>query len=147
MRIFLTVLFVCLLAIPIAAQRKTGNIYGTVVDDEGNLLPGVSITLSGPFTAAVPAVTSAAGKFRFLYLFPGNKYEIRAEIAGFKTKVETGVIVNAGVITEITIVMEVKALEEEEGKVIKSNKPLFLAPFIRGDSVKVTGKDGLTPLH
>ena len=102
-----------MLALPLAAQIRTGNIYGTVVDDEGNPLPGVSITLSGPTTAPVAAVTSAAGKFRFLSLFPGNQYEVRAEIAGFKTKVETGVIVNMGVTAEITVVMEVGALEEE----------------------------------
>ncbi len=113
MRKFLSVLFVCLLALPLAAQIRTGNIYGTVVDDEGNPLPGVSVTLTGPTTAPVPAVTSAAGKFRFLSLFPGGQYEIRAEIAGFKTKVETGVIVNAGSTADITITMEVGALEEE----------------------------------
>ncbi|MCK4647102.1 MAG: carboxypeptidase regulatory-like domain-containing protein [Candidatus Aminicenantes bacterium] len=113
MRKFLAVLFVCMLALPLAAQIRTGNIYGTVVDDEGNPLPGVSVTLSGPTTAPVAAVTSAAGKFRFLSLFPGNQYEVRAEIAGFKTKVETGVIVNMGVTAEITVVMEVGALEEE----------------------------------
>ena len=113
MRKFLSVLFVCMLALPLAAQIRTGNVYGTVVDDEGNPLPGVSVTLSGPTTAPVATVTSAAGIFRFLSLFPGNQYELRAEIAGFKTKVETGVIVNAGATAEIQVVMEVGALEEE----------------------------------
>jgi len=94
MRKFLAVLFVCLLAIPLAAQTRTGNIYGTVVDGEGTPLPGVSVTLTGPTTATMAKTTSAAGKFRFLSLFPGNLYEVRAELEGFKTKLEKGVIVN-----------------------------------------------------
>jgi hypothetical protein len=102
-----------MLALPLAAQIRTGNIYGTVVDDEGNPLPGVSVTLTGPTIAPIPSVTNASGIFRFLSLFPGNAYEVRAEIAGFKTKLETGIIVNAGVTAEITVEMEVGALEEE----------------------------------
>ena len=113
MRKFLSVLFVCLLALPLAAQIRTGNIYGTVVDDEGNPLPGVSVTLTGHNVANTAAVTSAAGIFRFLSLFPASDYAVRAEIAGFKTKIETNIIVNVGRTADITVVMEVGALEEE----------------------------------
>lgn len=113
MRKFLAVLFVCLLALPLAAQTRTGNIYGTVVDSERNPLPGVNVTLTGPTMARMTAVTSAAGKFRFLSLFPGNLYQVKAELEGFKTKVEQGVVVNAGVDSNITVVMEMGALEEE----------------------------------
>ena len=88
----------CCLLIPIAAvaQQRTGNIYGTVVDAEGNPLPGVSVTLTGATIAPIPTQTSAEGKFRFLSLFPGNDYVIKAELQGFKTKTETGIIVNVG---------------------------------------------------
>jgi hypothetical protein len=113
MRKFLTVLFVCLLAIPLAAQSRTGNIYGTVQDDEGNPLPGVTVTLTQATIAPMVTVTSEAGVFRFLSLFPGSDYQLKAEMGGFKTKIETGVIVNVGVNANITVVMEVGALEEE----------------------------------
>ena len=113
MRKFLAVLFVCLLAIPLAAQTRTGNIYGTVVDSDGTPLPGVNVTLTGPMEATMAATTSAIGRFRFLSLFPGNLYQVKAELEGFKTKIEQGVIVNAGVNSDITVVMEIGALEEE----------------------------------
>ncbi len=105
----------CCLLIPLAAiaQQRTGNIYGTVVDNERNPLPGVNVTLTGPTIAPMTAVSNEEGKFRFLSLFPGNEYTLKAELQGFKTKVETGVIVNVAKSAEITVVMEQGALEEQ----------------------------------
>jgi hypothetical protein len=37
--------------LPAAAQRTTGAIFGTVTDESGAVLPGVTVTLQGP---AVP---------------------------------------------------------------------------------------------
>ncbi|RLE00124.1 MAG: hypothetical protein DRJ11_12130, partial [Candidatus Aminicenantes bacterium] len=52
------------------AQERTGNIYGTVVDTDGNPLPGVTVTLTGSKTAPLTSITSAEGKFRFISLPP-----------------------------------------------------------------------------
>jgi hypothetical protein len=105
----------CCLLIPFAAiaQQRTGNIYGTVVDTEGNPLPGVSVTLTGATIAPMSTVTNDEGKFRFLSLFPANDYEVKAELQGFKVKLQTGIIVNVGRNSEITVTMETGALEEE----------------------------------
>ena len=102
-----------LFAFSLEAQLRTGNIYGTIVDTEGNPLPGVSVTLTGPTIAPLTAVTTAEGRFRFLSLPPGKEYTIKAELQGFKTRVESGVIVSVGTNTEIRIVMEVGRIEEE----------------------------------
>jgi hypothetical protein len=96
-----------LIAFSLEAQLRTGNIYGTIVDTEGNPLPGVSVTLTGPTIAPLTAVTTAEGRFRFLSLPPGKEYTLKAELQGFKTHVESGVIVSVGTNTEIRIVMEV----------------------------------------
>ena len=42
-------LAVAVLALPVsaAAQRTTGEIIGTVVDESGSVLPGVTVTLRG----------------------------------------------------------------------------------------------------
>ncbi len=105
----------CCLLVPFAAvaQQRTGNIFGTVVDAEGTPLPGVSVTLTGATIAPISTVTNAEGKFRFLSLFPANDYVLKAELQGFKTKTETGVIVNVAKNSEITVSMEAGALEEE----------------------------------
>jgi len=110
----LLVLALCL-ALPLGlfAQQRTGTITGTVKDSEGNLLPGVSVTLTGTTIAPMSTVTNAEGKFRFLSLFPGNDYTLKAELQGFKAKLETGVIVNVAKASDITITMEPGLLEEQ----------------------------------
>ncbi len=113
MRKLLAVFFVCLLAVPLAAQMRTGNLYGTVVDADGVPLPGVNVILTATGGAPMDAVTNNEGTFRFLSLPPSGNYEIRAELAGFKTKIEKVVRINIGQNTLITVVMEMGAIEEE----------------------------------
>jgi hypothetical protein len=105
----------CCLLIPLAAmaQQRTGNIYGTVVDNDQTPLPGVSVTLTGSTIAPMTTVTNNEGKFRFLSLFPGNDYVVKAELQGFKTRIEGGIIVNVARTADITVVMEQGALEEQ----------------------------------
>jgi hypothetical protein len=108
-------IFALCLALPIGlmAQQRTGSISGRVFDTEGNLLPGVSVTLTGATIAPMSTVTNPEGRFRFLSLFPANTYVLKCELQGFKTKVETGVIVNIARDSDITIKMEQGALEEQ----------------------------------
>jgi hypothetical protein len=113
MKKFSVLLFCALFAVTLSAQQRTGNITGTVVDDQGNALPGVNLTLTGGTIAPIPSQTNAEGKFRFLSLFPGNDFAIKAELPGFKTKTETGIIVNVSRSSDITITMEQGALEEQ----------------------------------
>ncbi len=105
--------FLLLCVAILGAQLRTGNIYGRVVDNEGNPLPGVTVTLTGTYTAPMTTMTSAEGLFRFLSLQPARDYTIKAELTGFKTKIEQNITVIVGGNTNITIVMEPGVLEEE----------------------------------
>ncbi|MBA7494668.1 hypothetical protein ES702_05245 [subsurface metagenome] len=116
MRKVLIIICVLLLTVPLVAQRagvRTGNIYGTVLDTEGNPLPGVTVTLTGFTIAPMISTSSADGSFRFLSLHPAKDYSVKAELQGFKTKIETGIIVTVGGITELEVVMDMGVLEEE----------------------------------
>ena len=114
MRKALTVLCVFLFTVPLLAQQRSGNIYGQIFDEEGNAIPGVTVTLTGATLAPMTVITSTDGMFRFLSLFPAKNYEIRAELAGFKTHIETGIIVGVGVnLTTLRITMEMGVIEEE----------------------------------
>ncbi|MDW7760355.1 MAG: carboxypeptidase-like regulatory domain-containing protein [Acidobacteriota bacterium] len=106
-------IFVLLIGVSLFAQQRTGNIYGQVVDSQGQGLPGVNITLTGRLTAPMDTVTSAEGRFRFLSLSPARDYVLKAELTGFQTKTEEGIIVNVGANASVTLVMEVGSLEEE----------------------------------
>ena len=95
------------------AQETTGSIRGTITDEEGNLLPGVSVTVSSEaLMGDLSYVTSETGSFRFPAL-PVGHYTVKAEMSGFKTFTRKEVIVRVGMVVTIDIIMEITALEEE----------------------------------
>ncbi|HJX28221.1 MAG TPA: carboxypeptidase regulatory-like domain-containing protein, partial [Thermoanaerobaculia bacterium] len=49
------------------AQLQTGNLFGTVMDEQGSPLPGVTVTVTGGGAPQVQ-VTNAQGQFRFVSL-------------------------------------------------------------------------------
>jgi hypothetical protein len=94
------------------AQIATGNIYGTVADEQGGVLPGVDVSLAATSIGGAPrtTVTDSQGQFRFLNLDAGT-YKVTVNLAGF-TKVERDVIVNTGVNVNIPFTLKVSALQE-----------------------------------
>ncbi len=113
MRKVLVILFALMLIVPVVAQERTGRIAGVVVDDDGNPIPGVTVTLFTTAGAPMQAISTAEGVFRFLGLPPSTGYALKAELEGFKTRTETEIIVNVGGTTDIRLAMEMGALEEE----------------------------------
>src|SRR4051812_25878791 len=60
-----------------------GEIVGKVADAEGGVLPGVSVTLSGPAIMGVrSATTNETGQYRFPGINPGA-YTVKFELSGF----------------------------------------------------------------
>ncbi|MBN1273138.1 MAG: TonB-dependent receptor, partial [Candidatus Aminicenantes bacterium] len=113
MRKTLVILFVLLLSCTMMAQQRTGNIMGKVVDTDNTPLPGVTVTLTGALTAPMTSITSAEGVFRFISLPPARDYTVKAELEGFKAAIQENVIVVVGANVELTMVMEMGAIEEE----------------------------------
>ena len=83
------------------AQLQTGNLYGTVTDEQGAALPGVTVTLVGGGAPQVQ-VTNAQGQFRFLGLGPGS-YALKAELEGFSTIDYPNISINIGRNTNIEV--------------------------------------------
>ncbi|HRB13740.1 MAG TPA: carboxypeptidase regulatory-like domain-containing protein, partial [Vicinamibacteria bacterium] len=73
-----------LTAAPALAQTTpTGTITGTVVDAQGGLLPGVSVTASSPSLQGTrTAVTSKNGDYIIPFL-PAGEYTVKFELSGF----------------------------------------------------------------
>jgi len=113
LRKFLIPLLVLLLGVFAFAQQRTGNIFIKVTDKDGSGLPGVTVTMTGPFGKIPAAVTSAEGAAKFLSLPPSRDYTVKLELPNFKTKTETGIVVNVGVNANMTIVMEQGVIEEQ----------------------------------
>jgi len=113
-KVFLILFFVfSLVAISFAQGRQTGTLYGLVVDEEANPLPGATVTLTGTgLMGQRTYITTEGGRFRFPALSPGE-YEIRVEMPGFKTVIRKGLILRVGQTTEVKIEMTMSTIEEE----------------------------------
>jgi hypothetical protein len=82
-RAWLAVIFGTCIAATAAAQSVTGSIQGTVVDQSGAVLPGVTVTVTNTATgAARRSVTDAAGLFS-AELLPVGPYDLSADLSGF----------------------------------------------------------------
>jgi hypothetical protein len=62
---------------------ETGNLYGTVTDDEGAEMPGVTVILTDGKMQPQYQVTKAHGEFQFLGLPPG-RYNVDAQLEGYE---------------------------------------------------------------
>src|SRR5215510_7902182 len=82
----LFMLTLTLSAAVVHAQVLTGNIIGTVTDDSGAVLPGVTVTLTSSALPAGPVSTTTndRGQYRFTQLNPGT-YALTTSLAGFST--------------------------------------------------------------
>ena len=74
-----------LMAVPAYAQTDMGGLGGYAKDEQGAVLPGVTVTVTGrAILAPMVAVTDASGYYRILNLPPGTLV-LTAEIQGFAT--------------------------------------------------------------
>ncbi|MFI5184996.1 MAG: carboxypeptidase regulatory-like domain-containing protein, partial [Vicinamibacteria bacterium] len=108
-RVLYLALGLLLTVAPAFAQRSTGNIYGTVTDPQGAVLPGASVTLSGDFGTR-STTTGPSGEFRFLSLDNGA-YKLTVALTGF-AKMTREVRVTTGENINLPFAMKVAAVEE-----------------------------------
>ena len=114
--VFISLLLaVVFLATSAAAQvSQTGAIRGYVTDEEGQPLPGVSVTISGPaLIGKMTSITTVKGAFRAISLPPGRDYVAVCDLDGFATVRRENLIVNVGMSIEINIEMVPEAIKEQ----------------------------------
>src|SRR5690242_2190257 len=92
------------------AQIQGGSITGTIKDDQGGVLPGVTVTAQG-VDATQTFTTDATGEFRFLNLAPGP-YKVTASLQGFTTLVREDVIVAVGKNVELPMTLKIATVAE-----------------------------------
>ena len=95
------------------AQVQTGSILVRALDEQGAVMPGVSITISSPVLVAgsMTGVTDAGGVNRFPSLVPGE-YTVKVELAGFRTVTHENLAVLVGQTTPVEFAMKVASLAE-----------------------------------
>ena len=112
----LTVLCLCVallsMAAPTFAQDFRGRINGTVTDNTGAVMPGVTVTVSSPALIQPQVqVTSTDGQYRFPALPPGV-YQVAFELSGFQNVKRDGVRVVIGQTLTIDQQLQVATLQE-----------------------------------
>lgn len=93
-----------------SAQGTTGTLAGRLVDTQGLAVPGATVTVTGP-QGTKSAVSDGEGRFSVPFLVPG-RYDVRAELQGFKSVETKGVAVGLGQTTDLNVKMEVGGLTE-----------------------------------
>ncbi len=108
-----SVLALVLSAAPAFAQRTTGSVVGTVTDESGALLPGVTVTIKGDAIVGVQTdVTNDKGFYRFAALPPGT-YTLTYAISGFATVNRPGLKISVGGTNEENTALKVSTRAEE----------------------------------
>jgi len=102
------------LAVPATALGQGGDssIRGTVTDNSGGVLPGVTVTATSPaLIAPEVTVTDSQGAYRLLNL-PVGAFTIEASLQGFATYRQEGIVVRASTNIGVDVVMSISELEE-----------------------------------
>jgi hypothetical protein len=108
---------------PRAAAQTGGTLQGTISDDQGLALPGVTVTLANMETGWTRStVSDAEGWYRAAALPPGI-YEIKAELSGFANSVRSRVPLTLG--QELTINIGLKVATVEETVTVTGDAPLI----------------------
>jgi Carboxypeptidase regulatory-like domain len=105
-----------LLLVSSAVYAQTGQSFGELVgkaaDEQGGILPGVTVTLSGPALMGVQSVvTNDHGLYRFPAV-PSGTYKVTFELPGFATIVRSDVVVPVRQTVTLDAAMKVATLQE-----------------------------------
>jgi len=120
-----------LLALPLAARAQSlaagGAIQGTVTDESGGVLPGVSVTIRNTGTGVVRETqTDGAGVYR-APLLPVGSYDVTAALTGFATTKRPSLTLNIGQVLDADLTLKVATAQEEvtvtaEAPIVEPNR-------------------------
>ena len=95
----------------VLAQTQTGTIEGKISDEQGGVLPGVTVTLTGR-QGSQTSVTNDLGEYRFLAVNPGD-YVVRAELPGFLPRQQEGIDLGLGKTLQVNFSLQIGGITEK----------------------------------
>ena len=97
---------------PAWAQLATAELNGRVTDSSGAVLPGATVTATQTATGlARTVVTDEKGSYLISNL-PTGPYRLEISLQGFRSYVQTGLVLQVGATPTINATLELGALEE-----------------------------------
>jgi len=148
-RLGCTIALLCFIAGPAAAQFDRGTISGTVKDDQGGVMPGVTVTARNTQTQQnAVTVSDSTGFYTFPSLLPG-KYEILAELQGFKTIKRDNVQLDATANLTLDLAMPTGVISEEV--LVTASSPLLqtdvaLRKTVEAKDIELLSFSGRNPI-
>jgi outer membrane receptor protein involved in Fe transport len=111
----------CLSVSSVHSQRLTGTFRGTVKDEAGEVLPGVTVEMESPalIGGKRSAVTTESGTFIFGALPPG-RYSATFSLPNFQHQKRENIVISVGTTTTEDIILKSTPLEESVTVVGKS---------------------------
>jgi hypothetical protein len=110
--VLLSVVMLAAWALPARAQGM-GTIFGKVTDPSGGVLPGATVTVTGPsLQQPLVAVTSTNGTYQFPAV-PAGTFSVTFELANFKKAVRPNVVVTTGFNAGVDQKLELGQMSEE----------------------------------
>jgi len=105
------------------AQFDRGTISGTIKDEQGGVMPGVSVTARNAQTdQTTSTVTDSTGFYTFPTLLPG-RYDVLAEIQGFKKVSRQAIQLDATGAVTLDFAMQTGVISEEV--LVTASSPLL----------------------
>jgi len=97
----------------LACAQEAAGFVGQVRDESGGVLPGVTVTTTGPAlqVPSISAVTNAQGEYRLTPL-PIGTYAVEYALTGFQTVRQENVRLDIGVQVRLDAIMKVGTLAE-----------------------------------
>jgi len=115
------------------AQGSRGSITGRIVDQQNAVMPGASVSIKNVLTGVMTkSVTNPTGYYEVNFLDPGT-YSVSAEMAGFKTLVRSGIVLETGDRLEIDLKLEVG--QASQSVEVTGEAPLLDTTSAGGDRV------------
>ena len=138
-----------LLTSALAWAQATAQMSGQVTDDSGGVLPGVTVTVTQTDTGFSRTVVTDGTGIYVVTNLPTGPYQLEVSLQGFRTYVQTGVVLQVNAAPEINAMLGLGALEETV--TVEAAAPLVdvqsagLSEVITNEEVLALPLDGRNP--
>jgi hypothetical protein len=123
----------------VPAMTASGTLRGQVTDPTRAVIPGATVTVTGPKGRAVSAQTTGQGSYELKGLAPGN-YSLSASAPGFAPSPAQAISVAAGQIQQFNIKLEIK-VEQQKVEVQEEAATIDVAPENNASAIILKGED------
>ena len=119
------VLCLCLPVVLAHAQGGTASasLSGTIVDQTGAVLPGVTVmAVNAATNQSRTAISNAEGRYQFTGLPPAT-YSLTAELQGFGRFTRPAIVLNIGAAVDFSVTLRLSSVEESI--TVSANEPII----------------------